>query len=105
MYLRNLQRSESHLAHLRYNVHQVHRRHNLPNFALNQVPEIVLAAGLKHVRTAAGLSSGAHNRLGRFQAVGFGHPLAIAVVVSPPVIVVKLLFVCCPALWWNYLGP
>jgi hypothetical protein len=64
MYLRNLQRSESHLAYLRYNVHQVHRRHNLPNFARSQVPEILLAARLKHIRTVAGLSSAAHNRLG-----------------------------------------
>jgi hypothetical protein len=92
MYLRNLQRSESHLAYLRYNVHQVHRRHNLSNFARNQVPDIVLAARLKHIRAVAGLSSAAHNRLGRFQAVAFGHALAIAVVVTPEVVVVNLLF-------------
>jgi len=103
MYLRNLQRSESHLAYLRYNVHQVHRRHNPLNFARNQVPEIILAARLKHVHAVARLSSAAHNRLGRFQAVAFGHALAIAVVVAPEVVVVNLLFVCRPALWWNYL--
>ena len=105
MYLRNLQRSVSRLAYLRYNIHQLHRCHNLPNFVRNLVPEIVLAAGLKHVITVAGLSTGTHNRVGRFQAVGFSHPLATTIVATPPVIIVKLLFVCCPAFWWNYLGP
>jgi hypothetical protein len=93
-YLRNLQRSESRLAHLRYNVHQVHRRYNLPNSALNRVREVVLAARLKHGHAVAGVWGAAHDRLGRFQAVGFDHHLAV----------VNLLFVCCPALWWNYLG-
>jgi hypothetical protein len=105
MYFLNLQRSLSRLAYLRYNIHQLHRCHNLPNIVRHQVPEIILAAGLKHVIRGAGLSSGTHNRLGRFQAVGFSHPLAIAVVVAPPVIVMKLLFIYCPAFWWNYLGP
>jgi hypothetical protein len=103
MYLRKLQRSESHLTYLRYNVREIHRRHNLPNLARNQVPEIILTARLKHVHTVAELSSAAHNRLGRFQAVAFSHAPAIAVVVAPEVVVVNLLFVRCPALWWTYL--
>jgi len=28
----------------------------------------------------------------------------IAVVVGPDVVVLHFLLVCCPALWWNYLG-
>jgi hypothetical protein len=50
IYLHNVQRCESHLAHLRYNVHQVHRRHNLANSAINRVPEVVLAARPNMVR-------------------------------------------------------
>jgi hypothetical protein len=37
--------------------------------------------------------------LGLFQAVVFGHVIA-----PEEELLVKLLFVCCPALWWNYLG-
>src|SRR5271154_6425964 len=83
-YVRGLQRSESWLAHLRYNVHQIHRRYNLPNGALNRVPDVVLAARLKHTHAVAGLRGAAHDRLGRFQAVGFGYP-AIAAVVAPAI--------------------
>ena len=36
-------------VYLCYNVHQVRRRRNLPNTALNRVPDVVLAARLKHV--------------------------------------------------------
>jgi hypothetical protein len=104
MYFLHLQRSLSRLAYLRYNILQLHRCHNLPNIVRHQVPEIVLATGLKHVITVAGLSSAAHNRLRRFQAEGFSNPLATTIVPAPPVIIVKLLFVCCPAFWWNYLG-
>jgi hypothetical protein len=46
LYLHRLQRPESPLIYLRYNIHQVHRRHNLINTALNRVPEVVLAARL-----------------------------------------------------------
>jgi hypothetical protein len=70
----------------------------------SQVPGIVLATKLKHLHAVAGPPSAADNRLGRFQAIVFGHSLAIAVVVAPEVVVVNLLFVCCPVLWWNYLG-
>jgi hypothetical protein len=42
------------------------------------------------------------SRLGRFQAVGFSHPMDIAVV-CPDGVVLHYPFVCCPALWWNYL--
>jgi hypothetical protein len=47
----------------------------------------------------AGLWAATHDRLGRFQAVFFYHGIA-------PVeeLLIKLLFVCYPALWWNYLG-
>jgi hypothetical protein len=31
-----------------------------------------------------------------------GYPLAIAVVIGPVEVVVHLLFVCCPVLWWDY---
>jgi hypothetical protein len=104
MYLRNLQRYESRLIYLRNNVHQVHRRHNLPNTALNRVPEVVLAARLKHGHAVTGLSCVTHDRLGRFQAVGFGHRVDIAVVVGPDRVVFYYPFFCCPVLWWNYLG-
>jgi hypothetical protein len=75
MYLRKLQRSGSRLVYLRYDVHQVHRRHNLTNSALNRVPEVVLAARLKHVFAVTGLGPwvAAHDRLGWFQAVCFNH--------------------------------
>jgi hypothetical protein len=52
MYLRSLQRFESQLGYLRYNVHQVHRRYNLANLALlalNRDLDVILAARLKHV--------------------------------------------------------
>jgi hypothetical protein len=100
MYLRDLQRLESQLGYLHYNVYQVHRRYNLANLALNRVPDVILAARLKHVWTVAGLSGAAHDRLGRFQAVMFGH-----VITPEEELLVKILFVCCPALWWNYLRP
>jgi hypothetical protein len=58
---------------------------------------------MKHTHAVAGLGGATHDRLGRFQAVGFGHP-AIPAVVAPAVEEVNLLFVCCPAPWWNYLG-
>src|ERR1700722_18740874 len=60
-YRRNLQRSESRLAYLRYNIHQVHRRHNLPNSALNRVPEVMLAARLKYRHAVTGLWGAAHD--------------------------------------------
>jgi hypothetical protein len=100
VYLRKLHQSESRLVYLRYDVHQVHQRHNLPNSALNRVPEVVLSARLKHIFAVAGLGvrATAYDRLGRFQAVCFNHGIA-------PVeeLFIKYLFVCCPALWWNYL--
>jgi len=98
IYPLSLQRSESQLGYLRYNAHQVHRRHNLPNSARHLVPDVVLAARPKHVHGVDGLSAAAHDRLGRFQTEVFGH-------IVPPVVVVNHLLVCCPALWWNYLGP
>jgi hypothetical protein len=94
MYQRSLQQSKSRLTHLYYDVLQVRRRHNLPNSALDRVREVVFAARLNHRHAIAGLWGATHDRLGRFQTVGFGHLLAV----------VNLLFVCCPALWWNYLG-
>ena len=94
MYQRSLQQSKSRLAHLHYNVLQVRRHYNLPNSALNRVREVILAARLNHGHAVAGLWGATCDRLGRFQAVGFGNLLAV----------VNLLFVCCPALWWNYLG-
>jgi hypothetical protein len=97
MYPLNLQRSDSQLGYLRYNAHQVHRRHNLPNSARHLVPDVVPAARLKHVHSVDGLSAAAHDRLGRFQAVVFSH-------IIPPEFVANHLFVCCPAIWWNYLG-
>lgn len=103
MYLRSLQRSESLLAHLRYHIRQVQRRYNLQNIVPNLAPEIILASRLKHVQAVAGVSSGAHNRLARFQAVAFSYALAIAVGAAPVVVVINVLFVCCPTLWWNYL--
>ena len=36
-------------------VHQIHQRHNFSNTALNRVPEVVLAARLKHSHTVASL--------------------------------------------------
>ena len=48
-YLRKLQRPHSRLAYLRYDVYRVHRRHNLPNSALNRVSEVVLVARLENV--------------------------------------------------------
>src|SRR5271154_3754550 len=48
VYLRNLQRFESQLGYPRYNVHGVHRRDNLPNTALNRVPDVALAVRLKY---------------------------------------------------------
>ena len=49
MYLRNRQRCEPQLSYLRHNFHQIHPRHNLPNTALNRVPDVILTARLKHV--------------------------------------------------------
>jgi hypothetical protein len=34
-----------------------------------------------------------------------GYPLAIAVLVGLGEVVVHLLFIYCPAFWWNYLRP
>jgi hypothetical protein len=93
MYPLSLQRSESQLGYLRYNVHQVHRCHNLPNSARHRVPDVVLAARLKYVHVVVGVAG--HDRLRRFQAMGFSHVVPRGVVVIP---------LCCPALWWNYLG-
>jgi hypothetical protein len=47
----------------------------------------------------ARLWAATHDRLRRFQAVSFDHGIA-------PVeeLLVKHLFICCPALWWNYFG-
>src|SRR3954453_4216745 len=73
IYPLNLQRSDSQLGYLRYNVHQVHRRHNLPNSTCHRVPDVVPAARLKHVHVIVGLSAAAHDRLWRFQAVVFSH--------------------------------
>lgn len=91
------------VCHLRSNAHQVHRRYNLPNSALNRVAEVVLSARLKHAHAVAGPWGATHDRLRQFQAVGFGHHLAIPIVIAPTV-EVNRLFVCCPGLWWNYLG-
>src|SRR5271170_2281284 len=64
-YRRNLQRSDSQLGYLRYNIPQDQRSPNLPNIVLNQVPDVVLAARLKHVQAVAGFGGVAHDRLGR----------------------------------------
>jgi hypothetical protein len=93
MYPLSLQRSESQLGYLRYNVHQAHRCHNLRYNILNRVPDVVLAARLKY--PCVGVGAAGHDRLRRFQAVGFSHVVPRGVVVIP---------LCCPALWWNYLG-
>jgi hypothetical protein len=77
----------------------VHRCYNLPNFIVNRVLDVVLSTRLKHAHAVAGLWGAPHDRLGRFQAVGFSHRVASTVVVSPGVAVVHLLFVYCPALW------
>jgi len=102
MYLRKLQRFKPLIGYLPYNVHPIHHRDNLPNIAHTQVPEVVLATLLKHVHAVVGLWRAAHDRKGRFQAVLSGYPLAIAVVIGPVEVVVHLLFVCCPVLWWDY---
>jgi len=71
MYPLSLQRSNSPLGYLRYNVHQVHRCHNLPYSARHRVPDVVLAVRLKYVPVV--VRAAGHARLRRFQAVGFSH--------------------------------
>jgi hypothetical protein len=57
MYPLSLQRCESQLGYLRYNIHQVHRCHNLRHSALNRAPDVVLAARLKYEHMAVGAAA------------------------------------------------